>query len=60
MRKQCACCGGDAGNVKQWWNQDTGYSICARCVPDELKRWGPEQMRECYGVAGVHYLTEAA
>ena len=31
-RMQCCCCGSDAGRWAQWWNRDTGYGICRRCI----------------------------
>lgn len=57
----CACCGSDAGHWAQWFNQDTGYGICRRCVdwsrsPERAKHWeGEENFERTYGVAGIHY-----
>jgi hypothetical protein len=52
----CACCGGGAGRWKQWHSQDTGYSICRRCV-DRIKGRGmsDDEFQRIYGVEGVHY-----
>lgn len=49
---QCACCGRNALG-KQWWNQDTGYGVCARCAYDEDQ----EQVEKMYGKAGEHYAA---
>lgn len=59
-RMQCACCGSDAGRWKQWFNQDSGYGVCARCVDwimDRERRtpMGPAEFRRTYGVPGVNY-----
>lgn len=54
-RLSCACCG-TLFRGRQWFNQDTGYGLCDRCVrfvgasPEE----GVED--ESYGVAGIHFL----
>lgn len=60
MRLECCCCGGDAGDFKQWWNRDTGYGICVGCVTEQLELYGPEMVRDYYGEAGVHYEAPAA
>ena len=53
---KCCCCGGDAGKWQQWWNRDTGYGICRRCVEWVASRGEtPEQIRDYYGVEGVNY-----
>lgn len=55
----CACCGGDAGMFQQYWNQDTGYGICAKCV--KCVKWQlargetQEQINFRYGVEGVNF-----
>ncbi len=54
---ECCCCGEGVGRFEQWWNRDTGYSICARCVELQSKRETPEEMRRMYGEAGTHYPT---
>src|SRR6185503_3800288 len=28
----CSCCG-ESCIGRQWWNRDTGYGLCDRCVP---------------------------
>ena len=53
----CACCGGEAPALKQWFNQDTGHGICAPCL-ERIRAKGKEteeQLRDWYGVAGVHH-----
>ena len=32
LNLRCACCGGSAPALQQWWNQDRGYGICPKCV----------------------------
>ncbi len=52
----CCCCGDrGVGRYKQWWNRDTGYSICARCVSDQSKKETPEAILSMYGRAGINY-----
>ena len=60
----CACCGGDAGRFVQWWNQDTGFGICASCVawlradrPGKGPRETADDIRDYYGVEGVNYAA---
>jgi hypothetical protein len=55
---ECCCCGSSTKG-RQWWNRDTGYGLCVACIPFVSTRWGkpvdPEEIRDCYGVRGVHY-----
>lgn len=53
--KDCTCCGGEAGQWAQWWNQDTGYTVCESCL--ELCGGGqtPGDFTLCYGQPGEHY-----
>lgn len=59
----CACCGGDAGRWQQWYNQDTGYGVCADCVAWMRKpasatrpaRESEENIRDYYGVEGINF-----
>lgn len=52
---ECCCCGGGTRG-RQWWNRDTDYGICERCVQDCRDRGESEQqIRDYYGVRGVHY-----
>jgi len=52
----CCCCGLSTLG-RQWWNRDTGYGLCDACA-QELPTRGttPEEMHQCYGKAGIHYL----
>lgn len=50
----CACCGG-ISKGKQFWNQDTGYSICPRCFLHVERKEGTEYAIRCYGKPGVHH-----
>ena len=58
----CCCCGA-ATRGRQWWNRDTGYGLCSKCAAwvstrkpfSSLSHMSAEEMRENYGVAGVHY-----
>ena len=66
-RKTCACCGAYAGKWPQWFNQDTGYGLCAACVVWIKNRrpfGGPaittEEFESIYGKPGVHYEEAAA
>lgn len=54
----CSCCGGSAKG-RQWWNRDTGYGLCTKCVPFVSDRQStPEQLRQSYGIEGVHYFKK--
>lgn len=54
-RKTCACCGGEAYGA-QWWNRDTGYGICAKCVDWQLSRkTSPAEILNLYGVEGINW-----
>lgn len=54
----CACCGGDAPSLAQWWNRDTGYGVCGRCV-DWIRSRGStsEEISFSYGVEGRHWFS---
>ena len=53
----CACCG-ESALGRQWWNRDTGYGLCARCV-DFVRRSSDEADLETgYGKRGIHFATE--
>lgn len=52
----CACCGGDAGRWQQWWNQDTGFGICVRCVEWQLGRGtSVDEIHDMYGKRDVNW-----
>ncbi len=54
----CCVCGAYTRG-RQWWNRDTGYGICGECVAYVRGRGETEeQIRDYYGVAGVHYAVD--
>lgn len=53
----CACCG-ETAIGRQWWNRDTGFRLCAACVPLILRQEGEGALRQSYGIPGVHYAVE--
>lgn len=66
MNLICACCGGNAPSKKQWWNQDTGYGICARCFKNVIEHEfsvlhnaeAIDYALKCYGKPGLHHSLE--
>lgn len=62
----CACCGGEAPSRKQWFNQDTGYGICARCFTRDVEHeknvlGNTDALKcalKCYGRPGVHHSVD--
>jgi hypothetical protein len=55
MKRMTCCCCGEAAFGKQWWNRDTGFSLCVSCANRQEKTETPEFMKSCYGTRGVHY-----
>ena len=54
--KTCCCCGEYAGKWAQWFNRDTGYGMCAKCIAWLRGRGTPEtEIRDLYGVEGVNW-----
>jgi hypothetical protein len=56
--KRCACCGACVyGRIRQWHNQDTGYSLCAECAGSARRRqdYDGADFERTYGREGVHY-----
>jgi len=52
----CCCCGESAGKWAQWFNRDTGYGVCAKCVEWVRSRGESEsEIRSNYGIEGVNY-----
>ena len=59
---ECAVCG-EATKGRQWWNRDTGYGVCSKCIKwlRETKkstgkpRESEEQIRDYYGMEGIHF-----
>ena len=59
-RKKCSCCGNDAGVWEQYWNQDKGYGICAKCIEwRKTLGYTKEQLKEMFGINNVHYKGAA-
>ena len=56
-RLVCCTCGGTAMG-KQWWNRDTGYGLCSECAKWLSTRTTVEDMEQCYGRPGEHYLIK--
>lgn len=55
-RMKCCCCGSDAGRWAQWWNRDTGYGICRRCIDWQRARGATdEEILDLYGREGINY-----
>lgn len=57
---KCACCGGNAGQWAQHWNQDTGWGICRACVDwllDE-RSYDQETIQSIYGKEGVNFAPK--
>ena len=58
----CCCCG-SATYGRQWWNRDTGYGICSKCIhwlrTDKKQNGEPREseaeIRDLYGVEGRHF-----
>ena len=60
IRNLVCCCCGTMTRGRQWWNRDKGFGLCEDCgvnLPE--KGVPPEEMRDLYGVAGVHYCLPA-
>lgn len=57
---RCCCCGDSAGRYHQWWNRDSGYGICRKCVEWMLReeRETPEQIKDYYGIEGINYAAK--
>ena len=43
---------------RQWWNRDTGYGLCVKCIPFCERGETPESFQRLYGERGVHYAVE--
>lgn len=56
----CCCCG-QGLRGRQWWNRDTGYGICTKCIDWQRSRGlDAEEERLSYGDEGVHYNIKEA
>lgn len=62
----CSCCG-ETTTGRQWWNQDTGYGICKKCI-DKVREsahyeshdgtpWTDKDaiLEQLYGPRGTHF-----
>ena len=58
--KLCACCGARTAPLVQFYNQDTGYALCALCADWIEGREGPDYLAATYGERGVHIESGAA
>lgn len=54
IRLRCCCCG-ETTRGRQWWNRDTGWGLCSKCIDYCARGETPETMKDLYGVRGVHY-----
>ena len=50
----CSCCGGSTRG-RTWHNRDSGFGLCQSCAVWIAGRETAEDMKKCYGTAGVHY-----
>lgn len=55
----CCCCGRRTVG-RQWFNRDNGFGLCADCAEwiESKGKETPEEMKDYYGVKGVHYAIE--
>lgn len=53
-RLTCACCG-ESTLGRQWWNRDTGFGLCASCIPLCQRGETPESFEQSYGKRGIHF-----
>jgi len=53
-RLTCCCCG-ETTTGRQWFNRDTGYGLCKKCINFCARGETNEAFRECYGIRGIHF-----
>lgn len=53
----CCCCG-DCCKGRQWWNRDTGYGACWKCIPYLGKGEDEDGLKNMIGIDGVHYFSK--
>jgi len=53
-RLTCCCCGASTIG-RQWWNRDTGFGLCADCIPFVHNAQTAADMVSSYGEHGIHY-----
>lgn len=56
-RLSCCCCGEDAGLWQQWFNRDTGYGMCVKCIEwlRRENRASEKEIRDLYGIEGINW-----
>ena len=58
-KKICSCCGKDAGVWEQWFNQDKGFGICAKCFSwYKTLNYTKHQLQEMFGIPNVNYKEQ--
>lgn len=55
IRRLTCCCCGESTIGRQWWNRDTGFGLCADCIPFVSRGESAEGLQSTYGTRGVHY-----
>jgi len=53
----CACCGCRTKG-RQWFNQDKGFGLCARCARWIEGRHGLAYVEDAYGKTGIHHSLD--
>lgn len=57
---ECCCCGGPAPALQQWWNRDTGYGMCGKCITYCRSNGMTEaEIEQHYGREGINWFPEA-
>jgi NMD protein affecting ribosome stability and mRNA decay len=51
---RCCVCG-ERTVGRQWFNRDEGFGLCSKCADYVGQRETEEEIRENYGVEGIHY-----
>ena len=52
---ECCCCG-EATRGRQWWNRDTGYGMCPKCIKFVREQGeSEEEIASNYGIEGIHW-----
>lgn len=56
VKTMSCCCCGESCRARQWWNRDTGYGICRKCI-DWMRARGTSdaELLELYGQEGIHW-----
>ncbi len=54
----CCCCG-EMTRGRQWWNRDTGYGICSRCIAWQRSRGTDDaEIADLYGKEGEYFSVD--